>query len=366
MTRSQLSMITARAQRVWRVTFDAQQDFSTHDASRSCAVEPPTSRVVRRRPTWPSASRVRAGSAWSGWARWDRQRTMYTRASPAAHPEPSESGALPLTSASSRGRQSVNARAAVISTDRQTDALSDSIFWLSLNGTLGPKKAREGLDCTARSRRGKGVKVVVRSFVGVRGGEMAALSEWRTPPRRRPSSTGADSRDEHGCRRTAGAVGKATARQSQLSVERQRSAALPPSQWPAGRRAVAGSQWRARGEVDEAPELSPTSRPSSGAAFDSFCTYVWGASSRSSSADAKVPLQHRDRHRPAFQGERGPSNQLAQAKQPRKAFEPALRLSMRCIPSRLLTRRVRPFAGVSIWVDRTSQGGWHCVTPGSS
>ena len=195
---------------------------------------------------------------------------------------------------------------------------------------------------------------------------MAALSEWRTPPRRRPSSTGAYSRDGHGCRRTAGAVGKATARPSQLSFERQRSAALPPSQWPAGRRAVARSRWRARGEVDEAPELSPTSRPSSGAAFDSFCTYVWGASSRSSSADAKVPLQHRDRHRPAFQGERGPSNQLAQAKQPRKAFKPALRLSMRCIPSRLLTRRVRPFAGVSIWVDRTSQGGWHCVTPGSS
>ena len=53
-----------------------------------------------------------------------------------------ESGALPLTSASSRGRQSVNARAAVISKERQTDALSDSIFWLSLNGTLGPKKAR--------------------------------------------------------------------------------------------------------------------------------------------------------------------------------------------------------------------------------
>ena len=71
-----------------------------------------------------------------------------------------ESGLLPLTSASSRGRQSVNARAAVISTDRQTDALSDSIFWLSLNGTLGPKKAREDPDCTVRSRRGKGVKIL--------------------------------------------------------------------------------------------------------------------------------------------------------------------------------------------------------------
>ena len=144
------------------------------------------------------------------------------------------------------------------------------------------------------------------------------------------------------------------------------AAALPPSQWPAGRRALSSTQCRARGVVDEVPELSPTSRPSSGAASDSFCTYVWGARSRSSSADATVPLQHWDRHRPAFQGERGPSNQLAQAKQPRKAFKPALRLSMRCIPSRLLTRRVRPFAGVSIWVDRTSQGGWHCVTPGSS
>jgi hypothetical protein len=52
--------------------------------------QPPTSRVVRRRQTWPSASRVRPGSAWSGWARWDRQRTRYTRASPAAHPEPSK------------------------------------------------------------------------------------------------------------------------------------------------------------------------------------------------------------------------------------------------------------------------------------
>ena len=53
-----------------------------------------------------------------------------------------ESGALPLTSASSRGRQSVNPRTAVISTDRQTDALSDSIFSEVIDGTLGPKKAR--------------------------------------------------------------------------------------------------------------------------------------------------------------------------------------------------------------------------------
>ena len=139
--------------------------------------------------------------------------------------------------------------------------------------------------------------------------------------------------------------------------------ALPPSQWPTGRRALSSTQCRARSEV---PELSPTSRPSSGAASGSSCPYVWGARSRSRSADATVPLQHWDRHRPAFQGERGPSNQLAQAKQPRKAFEPALRLSMRCIPSRLLTRCVRPLAGASIPVDRASPGGWHCVIPGSS
>ena len=64
----------------------------------SSAMKPPTSRVVRRRQTWPSASQVRPGSAWSGWARCDRQRTMYTRGSPAAHPELSRalrSGALP-------------------------------------------------------------------------------------------------------------------------------------------------------------------------------------------------------------------------------------------------------------------------------
>ena len=53
-----------------------------------------------------------------------------------------ESGALPLTSASSRGRQSVNPRTAVISTDRQTDALSDSIFSEVIEGTLGPENAR--------------------------------------------------------------------------------------------------------------------------------------------------------------------------------------------------------------------------------
>ena len=53
-----------------------------------------------------------------------------------------ESGALPLTSASSRGRQSVNPRTAVISTDRQTEALSDSKFSEVIGGTLGPEKAR--------------------------------------------------------------------------------------------------------------------------------------------------------------------------------------------------------------------------------
>ena len=55
-----------------------------------------------------------------------------------------ESGALPLTSASSCGRQSVNPRAAVISTDRQTEALSDSKFSEVVEGTLGSEKAREG------------------------------------------------------------------------------------------------------------------------------------------------------------------------------------------------------------------------------
>ena len=64
--------------------------FSSHGACFISGMKPPTSRVVRRRQTWPSASRVRPGSAWSGWARWDRQRTMYARASPAAHPEPSK------------------------------------------------------------------------------------------------------------------------------------------------------------------------------------------------------------------------------------------------------------------------------------
>ena len=195
---------------------------------------------------------------------------------------------------------------------------------------------------------------------------MAAHSSVAEPPRRRPSSTGADSRDEHGCRRTAGAVGKATARPSQLVVEQQSVCSSAVVAVPAGRRAVAGSRWRVRGEVDEVPELSPTSRPSSGAASDSFCLDIWRAGSRSWPARAQVPSQHPDRHRAAFQGERGPSNQLAQAKQPRKAFEPALRLSMRCIPSRLLTRCVRPLAGASIPVDRASPGGWHCVIPVSS
>ena len=36
---------------------------------------PVTSRVDHRGPTWPSASRFRPGTAWSGWASRDRQRT---------------------------------------------------------------------------------------------------------------------------------------------------------------------------------------------------------------------------------------------------------------------------------------------------
>ena len=44
---------------------------------------PSTSRVVRRGPTWPSASRVHPGTAWSGCASRDRQRTMYVDTSPA-------------------------------------------------------------------------------------------------------------------------------------------------------------------------------------------------------------------------------------------------------------------------------------------
>ena len=46
----------------------------------------PTTSDMAERFTGPCS----AGSVWSGWARWDRQRTMYTRASPAAHPEPSK------------------------------------------------------------------------------------------------------------------------------------------------------------------------------------------------------------------------------------------------------------------------------------
>ena len=38
---ARLSMIIVRAQRVWRVTFDAQKDFSFHGASFISALEPP-------------------------------------------------------------------------------------------------------------------------------------------------------------------------------------------------------------------------------------------------------------------------------------------------------------------------------------
>ena len=41
-----------------------------------------TSRVVRLCQTWPRASRSRPGTVWSGWASWDRQRTMYMDTSP--------------------------------------------------------------------------------------------------------------------------------------------------------------------------------------------------------------------------------------------------------------------------------------------
>ena len=76
-----------------------------------------------------------------------------------------ESGALPLTSASSRGRQSVNPRAADISTDRQTDALSDSKFSEVIGGTLGvgsrksPRAAKVLSTARCRQRAGKGLKL---------------------------------------------------------------------------------------------------------------------------------------------------------------------------------------------------------------
>ena len=43
---------------------------------------PVTSRVDHRGPTWPSASRFRPGTAWSGWSSRDCQRTMHMDTSP--------------------------------------------------------------------------------------------------------------------------------------------------------------------------------------------------------------------------------------------------------------------------------------------
>ena len=105
------------------------------------AVQPPTSRVVRGRQTWPSASRVRPGSVWSDWARWDRQRTIFMDPSPAAQPGLSRAS----SSKSSRARQPVNPQAAVLyqRTDRRT------LYWTRKfsevrSGTLGSEIAREG------------------------------------------------------------------------------------------------------------------------------------------------------------------------------------------------------------------------------
>ena len=136
-------MITARAERVWRGTFDARKYFSSTALAQqrgeaAYQQSGPTTSDLAERFTGPS----RECMEWLGEMRpsaYDVYSWFAGCASRAL-----ESGALPLTSASSRGRQSVNPRAAVISTDRQTDALSDSNFAEVIDGTLGPKKAREG------------------------------------------------------------------------------------------------------------------------------------------------------------------------------------------------------------------------------
>ena len=125
-----------------RVTFDAQQDFSSHGASPSCAVEPPTSRVVRRRQTWPSAFMTGPSRECMEWLgemgpSADDVYSCFAGCTSRAL----ESGALPLTSASSRGRQSVNPRPAVIFTDRQTDALSDTYIFRGRGWNLGSQKS---------------------------------------------------------------------------------------------------------------------------------------------------------------------------------------------------------------------------------
>ena len=120
-------------------------------------MQPPTSRVVRGRQTWPSASRVRPGSVWSGWARWDRQRTIFMDPSPAAQPGLSRAS----SSKSSRARQPrkppLHQR-----TDRRT-LYRTRKFSEVRSGTLGPKRARDGPIIPQYDSVGKGlIKILIR------------------------------------------------------------------------------------------------------------------------------------------------------------------------------------------------------------
>ena len=70
----------------WRVSLVTVEPPFTSDVAvvvPSDFLAPPTRRVVRRRPTWPSASRTDPGTVWSAQAKWDHQRTMYVDTSPA-------------------------------------------------------------------------------------------------------------------------------------------------------------------------------------------------------------------------------------------------------------------------------------------
>ena len=70
------------AQKVSLASVDLPDRSHAAVTTRSSTAAPVTSRVDHRGPTWPSASRFRPGTAWSGWASRDRQRTMHMDSSP--------------------------------------------------------------------------------------------------------------------------------------------------------------------------------------------------------------------------------------------------------------------------------------------
>ena len=120
------------AQKVSLASVDLPDRSHAAVTTRSSTAAPVTSRVDHRGPTWPSASRFRPGTAWSGWASRDRQRTMHMDTSPVHSLAVHELRQPPPRRTHRRGWPRTDWMTPEVWADARWNALSRTIVWRKL------------------------------------------------------------------------------------------------------------------------------------------------------------------------------------------------------------------------------------------